>query len=157
MTREKFSNWIWSGFFTVKKLSFWLQTSLSEPNFWLAPLWGQLGMAYPLRLTGVKSADFYPPNSRFWYFFWFFWLGCLEILVLSMPINLEAISVQKSLKMPLWNFWTLFDCNGFQGFIKMFLKPVWVGKIHGVEVYATHVVRIWWFSNKFSIFQLKRM
>ena len=25
---------------------------------------------------------------------------------------------------------------------KMFLKPVWVGKIHGVEVYATHVVRI---------------
>ena len=41
--------------------------------------------------------------------------------------------------------------------IKMFLKPVWVGKIHRVEVYATHVVRIWWFSNKFSIFQLKRM
>ena len=41
--------------------------------------------------------------------------------------------------------------------LKMFLKPVWVGKIHGVEVYATHVVRIWWFSNKFSIFQLKRM
>ena len=27
--------------------------------------------------------------------------------------------------------------------IKMFLKPVWAGKIHGVEVYATHVVRIW--------------
>ena len=41
--------------------------------------------------------------------------------------------------------------------VKMFLKPVWVGKIHGVEVYATHVVRIWWFSNTFSIFQLKRM
>ena len=41
--------------------------------------------------------------------------------------------------------------------VKMFLKPVWVGKIHGVEVYATYVVRIWWFSNKFSIFQLKRM
>ena len=41
--------------------------------------------------------------------------------------------------------------------VKIFLKPVWVGKIHGVEVYATHVVRIWWFSNKFSIFQLKRM
>ena len=41
--------------------------------------------------------------------------------------------------------------------LKMFLKPVWEGKIHGVEVYATHVVRIWWFSNKFSIFQLKRM
>ena len=39
----------------------------------------------------------------------------------------------------------------------MILKPVWVGKMHGVEVYATHVVRIWWFSNKFSIFQLKRM
>ena len=39
----------------------------------------------------------------------------------------------------------------------MFLKPVWVGKIHGVGVYATHVVRIWWFSNKFSLFQLKRM
>ena len=39
--------------------------------------------------------------------------------------------------------------------VKMFSKPVWVGKIHGVEVYATHVVRIWWFSNKFSIFQLK--
>ena len=41
--------------------------------------------------------------------------------------------------------------------LKMFLKPVWVGKIYGVEVYATHVARIWWFSNKFSIFQLKRM
>ena len=41
--------------------------------------------------------------------------------------------------------------------IKMFLKPVWVGKIHGVGVYATHVVRIWWFRNKFSLFQLKRM
>ena len=108
MTREKFSNWIWSGFFTVKKLSFWLQTSLSEPNFWLAPLWGQLGMAYPLRLTGVKSADFYPPNSRFWYFFGFFWLGCLEILVLAMAESLEAIAVKKSPKMPLWIFWTFF-------------------------------------------------
>mgnify|MGYP005666914267 CR=1 FL=1 len=96
------------GFFTVKKLSFWLQTSLSEPNFWLAPLWGQLGMAYPLRLTGVKSADFYPPNSHFWYFFGFFWLGCLEILVLSMPESLEAIAVKKSPKMPLWIFWTFF-------------------------------------------------
>ena len=41
--------------------------------------------------------------------------------------------------------------------LKMFLKPVWVRKIHGIGVYATHVVRIWWFSNKFSIFQLKRM
>ena len=37
------------------------------------------------------------------------------------------------------------------------LKPVWVGKIHGVGVYATHSVRIWWFRNKFSLFQLKRM
>ena len=109
MTREKFSNWIWSGFFTAKKLSFWLQTSLSEPYFWLAPLWVQLGMAHPLRLTGVKSADFYPPNSRFWYFFGFFWLGCLEILVLAMPESLEAMSVQKSPKMPLWNFLTFFD------------------------------------------------
>ena len=26
--------------------------------------------------------------------------------------------------------------------LKMFLKPVWVGKIHGVGVYATNVVRI---------------
>ena len=41
--------------------------------------------------------------------------------------------------------------------VKMFLKPVWVGKIHGVGVYATHSVRIWWFRNKFSLFQLKRM
>ena len=41
--------------------------------------------------------------------------------------------------------------------LKMFLKLVWVGKIHGVEIYATHFVRIWWFRNKFSIFQLKRM
>ena len=41
--------------------------------------------------------------------------------------------------------------------LKMFLKPVWVGKIHGVRVYATHSVRIWWFRNKFSLFQLKRM
>ena len=23
-------------------------------------------------------------------------------------------------------------------FVKLFLKPVWVGKIHGVGVYATH-------------------
>ena len=38
----------------------------------------------------------------------------------------------------------------------MFLKPVWVGKIHGVGVYATHVVRIWWFRNKFSIQVLKK-
>ena len=104
-----FSNWIWSGFFTVKKLSFWLQTSLSEPNFWLPPLWGQLGLAHPLRLRGVKSADFYPPNSRFRYFFGFFWLGCLEILVLAMPVSLEAIAVKKSPKIPLWNFWTFFS------------------------------------------------
>ena len=41
--------------------------------------------------------------------------------------------------------------------VKIFLKPVWVGKIHGVGVYATHSVRIWWFRNKFSLFQLKRM
>ena len=41
--------------------------------------------------------------------------------------------------------------------VKMFLKPVWVGKIHGVGVYATHSVRIWWFRNNFSLFQLKRM
>ena len=92
-----------------KKLSFWLQTSLSEPNFWLAPLWGQLGVAVPLRLTGVKSANFYGPNSRFRYFFGFFWLGCLEILVLSMPESLEAIAVKKSPKMPLWNFLTFSD------------------------------------------------
>ena len=26
--------------------------------------------------------------------------------------------------------------------LKIFLKHVWVGKIHGVEVFATHVVRI---------------
>ena len=90
-------------------MSFWLQTSLSEPNFWLAPLWGGLGMAVQLRLTGVKSAYFYPPNSRFQYFLGVFWLGCLEILSLSMPISLEALSVQKSPKVPLWNFLTFFD------------------------------------------------
>ena len=39
----------------------------------------------------------------------------------------------------------------------MFLKLVWVGKIRGVGVYATHSVRIWWFRNKFSLFQLKKM
>ena len=27
--------------------------------------------------------------------------------------------------------------------LKMLLKPVWVGKIHVVGVYATHSVRIW--------------
>ena len=90
-------------------MSFWLQTSLSEPNFWLPPLWGQLGLAHPLRLRGVKSADFYPPNSRFRYFFGFFWLGCLEILVLAMPESMEAIAVKKSPKMPLWNFLTFFS------------------------------------------------
>ena len=31
--------------------------------------------------------------------------------------------------------------------VKMFLKPVRVGKIHGVGVYATHSVRIWCFRN----------
>ena len=70
------------------------------------PLWGPLGLAHPLRLRGVKSADFYPPNSRFQYFFGFFWLGCLEILVLAMLESLEAIAVKKSLKMPLWIFFT---------------------------------------------------
>ena len=39
--------------------------------------------------------------------------------------------------------------------LKMFLKPLWVGKIHGLGFYATHSVRIWWFRNKFSLFQLK--
>ena len=39
----------------------------------------------------------------------------------------------------------------------MFLKPVWVGKIHGVGVYATHSVRIWWFRKIFSLFQLKEV
>ena len=121
MGRQKFffSNWFWSGFFTVKKLSFWLQTSLSEPNFWLPPLWGQLGLAHPLRLRGVKSADFYPPNSRFRYFFVFFWLGCLEILVLAMPESLEAIAVKKSPKMPLWIFWTFFFLFFFFLFFQM--------------------------------------
>ena len=52
-------------------------------------------------------------------------------------------------------FLTFFHKNFTDPSLKMFLKPVWVGKIHGVEVYATYVVRIWWFSNKFSIFQLK--
>ena len=85
--QEKFSNWIWSGFFTPKKLSFWLQTSLSGPNFWLPPLWGQLGMADPLRLRGVKSADFYPPNPRFWYFFGFF--------LAWMPWNTSTINAYK--------------------------------------------------------------
>ena len=37
------------------------------------------------------------------------------------------------------------------------LKLVWVGKIHGVGVYATHSVRIWWLRNKFSSFQLKEV
>ena len=50
-----------------------------------------------------------------------------------------------------------YEIEKMDHYVKMFLKPVWVGKIHGVEDYATHVVRIWWFSNKFSIFQLKRM
>ena len=117
MTREKFSNWIRSGFFTVKKLSFWLQTSLSEPNFWLAPLWGQLGMAHPLRLTGVKSADFYPPNSRFWYFLGFFWLGYLEILVLAMPKSLEAIAVKKSPKM-----YCTFFCEKKSKYVRFLAK-----------------------------------
>ena len=52
-------------------------------------------MAVQLRLTGVKSAYFYPPNSCCRYFFGFLWLGCLKILVLSMPESLEAIAVQK--------------------------------------------------------------
>ena len=82
--------------FCIKKVSFWLQTSLSEPNFWLAPLWGGLGMVVQLRLTGVKSAYFYPPNSRFRYWFEVLWLGCLKILVLSMPESLEAIQSKKS-------------------------------------------------------------
>ncbi len=50
-----------------------------------------------------------------------------------------------------------FQCLALPKDLNMFLKPVWVGKIHGVGVYATHSVRIWWFRNKFSLFQLKRM
>ena len=34
--------------------------------------------------------------------------------------------------------------------LQMFLKPVWVGKVHGVGVYATHSVRIWWFIKIFT-------
>ena len=60
-------------------------------------------------------------------------------------------------KEPTVTKWVLRNWPKIPQMLKMFLKPVWVGKIHGVEVYATHVVRIWWFSNKFSIFQLKRM
>ena len=41
--------------------------------------------------------------------------------------------------------------------LKDVFKTVWVGKINGVGVYATHFVKIWWFRNKFSLFQLKRM
>ena len=68
-------------------MSFWLQTSLSEPNFWLPTLWGQLGLAHPLRLRGVKSADFYPPNSRFQYFLGFF--------LAWMPWNISTINAWK--------------------------------------------------------------
>ena len=125
--------------FTVKKLSFWLQTSLSELNFWLPPLWGQLGLAYPLRLKGVKSADFYPPNSRFPYFFGFVWLGCLEILVLAMPVSLEAIAVKKSPKIPLWNFWTFFFF-----FFQMAIDRVkMIFQTPNKASHASNIINIW--------------
>jgi hypothetical protein len=89
-------------------LGFWLQTSLSEPNFWLAPLWDRLGMADPLRLRGVKSADFYPLNSRFWYSFGVFWLGCLEILVLSMPESHFSQKNPKNATLKFFDFFWLF-------------------------------------------------
>ena len=40
--------------------------------------------------------------------------------------------------------------QNFPLFVKMFLKPLWVGKIYGAGVYATHSVRIWWFRNIFD-------
>ena len=79
--------------------------------------------------------------------------------VLKSSINLGWKSANPKLAKSLQSF-SLRKIKRYissQFLLKMFLKPVWVGKIHGVEVYATHVVRIWWFSNKFSIFQLKRM
>jgi hypothetical protein len=49
-------------------------------------------MAVPLRLTQLT---FTPQNFCLRYFFGLFGLGCLEILLLSMPESLEAIAVKK--------------------------------------------------------------
>ena len=56
--------------------------------------------------------------------------------------SLKKIKIVKVVKLILKAL-SPFKSSHIQLLIKMFLKPVWVGKIHGVEVYATHVVRIW--------------
>ena len=77
------------------QIGFYLSLFISNYSY------AQISTAEQLRLKGVKSAVFYPRNSRFRYFFGLFWLRCLEILLLSMPESMEAIAVQKSPKMPL--------------------------------------------------------
>ena len=42
----------------------------------------------------------------------------------------------------------LVICFGMYLTIKMFLKPVWVVKIHGVEVYGGSVINFLYFNSK---------
>ena len=68
---------------------------------------GRLGLAVPLKLMRVKSADFYPQDSCFQYFL---------VFLAWMPWNIATINVwkpgshcsQKSPKLPLCNFLTFF-------------------------------------------------
>ena len=67
--------------------------------------WGRIHIDLKKILSNpAVSADFYPLGSGFPYFFW---LGCLEILLLSMPKSMEAITVQKS-KNATWYLFLIF-------------------------------------------------
>ena len=74
--------------------------------------WGRIHIDLKKILSNpAVSADFYPLGSGFRYFFW---LGCLEILLLSMPKSLEAITVQKSKNATMifgTFFWFFFSKN----------------------------------------------
>ena len=69
------------------------------------------------------------------------WLGCLKILVLSMPESLEAIAVKKSPKMPLYTPYTYLLEMSFK-----VSKMVFWGKID--EMKLIDIIKLikwnWW-------------
>ena len=80
-------------------------------KFLIATPLGPIGLGWPTQIEGGGSNQltFSLRTPVFDIFLVFFWLGCLEILVLAMPESMEAIAVKKSPKMPLWNFLTFFS------------------------------------------------
>ena len=78
-------------------------------KFLIATPLGPIGLGWPTQIEGGQISWLLASELPFSIFFGFFWLGCLEILVLAMPESMEAIAVKKSPKMPLWNFLTFFS------------------------------------------------